>query len=107
MTFKDVIADDIRTVFLNPEEFGEPHQVDGRQMTVIIDNSEIIERSKKQVDRTEGVYEKLLLFYVARSAFGRLPAVGNALQFDGGLYRVVDAVSEGGIYSITIGRNKG
>lgn len=106
MTFKDVIAEDIQQVFLNPEEFGEPHIIDGKEMTVIIDNSEIIERSKKQVDRTDGVYKKQILFYVARSKFGRLPAIGSALRFDGTDYLVVDAVSEGGIYSITIGRTK-
>lgn len=106
-SFKDLIADDILNAFMNPDEFGEKHAIDGRDMTITVDNSEIIERSKKQIERTDGTYKKQILFYVARAEFGRLPAIGSVLQFDGGQYTVTDAVSEGGIYSITIGRTKG
>lgn len=106
-SFKDLIADDIHNVFMNVDEFGEKHTIDGRAMTITVDNSEIIERSKKQIERTDGIYKKQILFYVSRAEFGRLPAIGSVLQFDGGQYTVTDAVSEGGIYSITIGRAKG
>ncbi len=105
MGFKEQLFRDINNVFINPEEFGEKHTVDGRIMNVIVDNAEIIERSKKQTEsgRVDGVFAKQLLFYVSRSEFGRLPAVGRMLDFDGKKYLISDAVDEGAVYSITLG----
>nr|DAJ08311.1 MAG TPA: Gifsy-2 prophage ATP-binding sugar transporter-like barrel, 4 helix bundle.7A [Caudoviricetes sp.] len=90
---------------MNPDEFGEIHKIGQRLMTVIIDESEIFERSKKQAERgrIDGIYERQILLYVSRSEFGKLPGVGSVLQVDNTNYRIVDAVDEGGIYSITLG----
>ena len=105
MGFKDVIRQDIANVFLDPEEFGEKHQVDGKTMTVVIDGNEVIERSKKQSEkgRIDGIYEKQIVMYVSVSEFGLMPAIGRQLRLDNSLYRISDAVNEGGIYSITLG----
>lgn len=105
MGFKELAARDIQTVFLNSQEFGEHHDVDNKPMTVIIDGMEVVERSKKQVEhgRVDGIYEKQIVMYVSRSQFGQLPAIGRKLMLDRNIYRVTDAVDEGGIYSITLG----
>ena len=105
MGFKEQLFKDIDAVFLNPEEFGESHTVDGKTMNVIVDNMEIIERSKKQIEegRIEGIYKRQLLFYVSRKEFGKLPAVGRILTFGGKDYLIADAVDEGAVYSITLG----
>lgn len=103
--FKELAFLDIQNVFMNPEEFGEKHQIDGKEMLVVVDGMEVVERSKKQVEhgRIDGIYEKQVLIYVSRADFGALPAIGRILQFDRKQYRVADAVDEGGIYSITLG----
>lgn len=108
MGFKEIAYNDISTVFLNPEEFGEEHVVDGRAMNIVMDNVEIIERSKKQSEagRIDGVFKRELLFYVSRSDFGPMPAQGRILTLDGRKYIVSDAVEEGGVYSITVGAVK-
>ena len=108
MGFKEIAYNDISTVFLNPEEFGEEHVVDGRAMNIVMDNVEIIERSKKQSEagRIDGVFKRELLFYVSRSDFGPMPAQGRVLTLDGRKYIVSDAVEEGGVYSITVGAMK-
>lgn len=105
MGFKEQLFKDIGNVFMNPDEFGEQHEVDGKSMNVIVDNLEVINRSKKQAEggRIDGVFQRQLLFYVSRSEFGRLPAIGRMLDFDGKKYRISDAVDEGGVYSITLG----
>ena len=66
--FKELIFNDISNVFLNPLEFGEKHLVDGKEMTVVIDDTEVMERSKRQKDegRIDGVYKRQLLIYVSR-----------------------------------------
>ena len=108
MGFKEIAYNDISTVFLAPEEFGEEHVVDGRAMNIVMDNVEIIERSKKQSEagRIDGVFKRELLFYVSRSDFGPMPAQGRILTLDGRKYIVSDAVEEGGVYSITVGAMK-
>lgn len=103
--FKELAFLDIHNVFMNPDEFGEKHQIDGKEMLVVVDGMEVVERSKKQVERgrIDGIYEKQVLIYVSRTEFGALPAIGRILQFDNRQYRVVDAIDEGGMYSITLG----
>lgn len=101
--FKDAVRSDIRSVFLNLEEFGEVHKVVGRPMCVIIDENELTEREKKQFGRgRDGVYKKALLLYVAAEDFGPLPAPEQVLLLDGKKYLVTDANNEDGIYSISL-----
>lgn len=104
-SFKEIAYEDIKNVFLNPEEFGEIHIVDGKRMVVSIDGMEVVERSKKQTERgrIDGVFERQIVMYVARSDFGRLPAIGREIILDKTRYRVQDAIDEGGLYSITLG----
>lgn len=36
LSFKDIIHNDIKQTFLNLEEFGETHEVNGTPMTIIL-----------------------------------------------------------------------
>ncbi len=36
LTFKELLRRDVKTVFLNPAEFGEEHLVNGKPMLIII-----------------------------------------------------------------------
>lgn len=102
--FKDILFQDIKRTFLNPDEFGEVHTIDGKRMVVSIDGMEALEREKKQSEhgRIDGVFKQEIVLYVARSDFGQLPAIGRAMTVDKGSYRVKDAVDESGIFSITL-----
>lgn len=105
MNLKEMLAEDIKEVYMNLEEFGEMHTIGGREMPVIIDEMELTERSKKQVEkgRIEGIYKRQILLYVAQKDFGMLPAIGATLRVDRSNWRVADVSNEGGIYSITLG----
>lgn len=106
-SFKEQIGKDITDVFLNKEEFSDVHTIDGKAMTVQVDDNEAIERQMREVKpNTEGVYVKQKLIYVSEAEFGDLPFIGRLLRLDGKLYRVVDAASEAGIHSITLEANK-
>lgn len=107
MTFKELIDSDIENTFMNTDEFSEMHVVNEKDMPVTIDNNELIERKKKANESMDGIYANQKLLYVAASDFGPLPKQGSILILDGRTYRVDEAVSESGIYSITIGVNKG
>ena len=107
MTFKEIIAADVHDVFMNTDEFSDMHMVNGVRMAVQIDSNEQIEREKRMNQHMDGIYVNQKLIYVAASDFGNLPAQGSKLILDGKMYTVSDAVSEAGIYSITIEANKG
>lgn len=106
-SFKELLRQDVSRVFLNPAEFGELHQVNGRFMTIILDDMENIEREKKMKSHMDGIYARQLFFYVSAAEFGGpLPGQGSYLTLDGGTYRVMDASDECGIYAITLETNR-
>ena len=102
MTFKETIKQDIRTVFLNFDEFGEKHTISGQEVLIIIDENELTEREKK-IRRNEGeLHKKQFLFYIAAEDFGLLPDPGKMLNLDGRQYEIMEAENEDGIYSISL-----
>lgn len=107
MTFKDVIANDVHQTFINTEEFSEIHTINGKEMGCQVDVNEQIERQKRMTSVAEGIYNNSKLIYVAADDFGPLPTQGSLIRMDKKDYRVVDAVHEDGVYSITIEAAKG
>ena len=110
MSFKELVDQDNRTVFMNLDEFADTHVINGKEIPGIIDNNEMIDREKRyQYKRSlyaDGVYLKEVLLYVKAEDFGPLPAVGRALTLDKKSYIISDAIDEGGIYSISLEANK-
>lgn len=99
------MQEDNETTFLNPEEYGERHMVNGRPIDIVIDDCELIEREKRQKGAQayrQGVYKKQVLFYVLANEFGTLPPSGHILILDQEKYIITDAINEGGIYSISL-----
>lgn len=106
-TFKDILHQDIKQTFLNPEEFGEEHTVNGKPMVIVTDDLEIIEREKKmRPNMDDGTFTRQVFFYVAAEDFGSLPAQGGIIDIDGMKYIVVDATDEAGVYGITVQANR-
>ena len=60
----------------------------------------------------DGIYLNHKLIYVSaehyKKAPGRsgMPKQGSVLTLDGKIYRVADAIDEGGVYSITLEANR-
>lgn len=102
--FKDLVKQDVKNVFINFEEFGERHNVDGSDVIVVVDDNELIEREKGRAGNSyiDGIYKKRLMFYIAAEDIDALPQVGRVMTFDREDYIVTDAVSECGIFSISL-----
>ena len=101
-TFKEILQQDIKRTFLNVDEFGEMHDINGQEVMIVIDENELTEREKR-LRRNEGeLHKKQLLFYIAAEDFGNLPAPGKVLKLDQKSYIITDAEDEGGIYSISL-----
>ena len=73
MTFKEQIAEDIRTTFANEDEFWDWHVINGKNMLAMVDNNEMVDREKRYQYRkslyADGVYLKELLIYVREADF--------------------------------------
>lgn len=106
LSFKEILQQDVKAVFLNPLEFGETHLVNGKPMTIVSDDIENIEREKRMKSHMDGIYTRQVFFYVASGDFGPLPAQGGMIDLDGRKYTVVDATDECGIYAITMEANR-
>lgn len=105
MTFKEQLAADVGAVFLNPQEFGETHMVDDKEMVIVIDDYSSSEHPRQAGQYLDGLYTKTRQVYVAAADFGPLPKQGSVFTVDDGEYKVMDAVAEGDMYVITAGAN--
>lgn len=112
MSFKDIIAEDVHKTFMNQDEFSDIHNLNGIEIPVQIDSNEQIEREKRFNQHIDGMYLNQKLIYVSvedyKKAPGRsgMPKQGSVLTLDGKIYRVADAIDEGGVYSITLEANR-
>lgn len=105
-SFKELVREDIKRTFLNPEEMGEEHILNGVRVMVVIDEQELVEREKKYKGVNGELHMKQLLFYIAAEDFGPLPAPGKIINMDNKDYIITDAANEDGIYSISLEANE-
>jgi hypothetical protein len=104
--FKEQINADLSSVFINEDEFGSVHNIDGVDMLIVLDNDELERRKQSKInDYTGGVYGGDLLFYALEDEFGEKSAVGDLISFDEEDYRVTDFSSDMGMYTVTLKEN--
>jgi len=102
-SFKDLVAADVSAVFLNKLELADTHIIDGKEMTVLIDENELLERDKAKMGvHLDSTYKARRLIYVEKTEFGPRPAQGKMIALDGRQYRVADCTEEAGILAIEL-----
>jgi hypothetical protein len=102
-SFKNHLKSDLG-VFLNSDEFAEPHVINNRTLNIVVDNDRLIERSKKEFD---GISVGELLYYVSADIYGPMPSQGEIQLFDRKVMQVFDVRSDNGLYEIILHRNTG
>lgn len=101
--FKDLVAADISAVFLNGQEFADTHTIDGKPMTVVVDENELLERDKSKMGiQVDGTYQGPPADLCGQGGIRPAPAHGKQLDFDGRLFRVADCTEEAGMLAITL-----
>ena len=108
--FHEQLQKDVDAVWFNPDEFGEPHDVDGRQMRAIVDEQAIRPNKTvhdfKQSERTKsvhGIYKDGITLFVRAEDFGSMPRNGAQLLLDKRfMYRVISVHVESGVYAIDL-----
>lgn len=96
MNFKEELNADLET-FFNLEEFSEEHNIDGKDVGVIIDNDEL-----KQRTENFGAYDADLLYFVETEKLTKHITTGSIQRFDNKLYEVVDVKDNDGISEIML-----
>lgn len=105
MSFKEQLAADIHNVFLNTAEFADIRRVNGREMPVLTDDNELLDRDRSEgSSHQEGLYLSRRLIYVARSNLGPRPALGSSLDLDGVRYRIENCTEEDGMFALELRR---
>lgn len=107
ISFKEAARKDLANTFLSLTEFADLHKINGKEMPVIVDENELIEREKRMKSNMDGIYARTILIYVRGVDFGLLPAIRSKVRLDEKEYLVQEAVNEYGVYSITLEMNKG
>lgn len=101
MSFKDVILEDINNVFLNLEDFGEMHTIDGQSVVCMIDDDAL---KIRQGSNELSVSESSLLLFAKESDLPRKVA-GDDLLIDGRIYVVDDWKVNLGVAEIVLHQN--
>lgn len=106
MSFKEQVAADISAVFLNPDEFGETHNLQGVDCTCIIFGDETERRKptgrRGNVHSTEGLHGDFVKICV-RAGIIEEPEQGQNFKVDGKLFKVDTCTNDMGMLTIELG----
>ena len=102
MSLKDRILEDINSVFLNLEDFGETHTVDGKSIVCVFDDDALKIRSGSN---ELSVSESTLLLFAKESDLGKRKVVGEDIMIDGRIYIVDDWKVNLGIAEVVLHQN--
>lgn len=107
MNFREAMEDDIKNVFLDIDTFGEVHTVNGKEITVCIQDGLFTEPDGRlNANKRMGIFADSRIMYVSAQDLGK-PKVGTDLNVDGKMYKVSAALDEGGIRRIELERKDG
>lgn len=100
--FKDLVAADVNSVFLNLEEFAEEHEINGVRSRCIIDKNI---NSDPSIASALGVYSNTFTVYVPATDM-KPPKVESFLKIDGSRHAVQSVSVEEGILVIVCEENR-
>ncbi len=99
MSLKDIIESDINDIYLNLEDFGEKHVIDGREITWVEDSDEL---KARQGSNDLSVTDSSLLFFAKSDQFPKQKPIGEKLIIDGRVHVIDDWKSNFGVSEIAV-----
>lgn len=103
-SFRDYLIADLN-VFFNPNEIGEIRNINGKEMTVVIDEDLSEGRPRQPSEfyyNADGIYRKRIMLCVRSADFGPRPNTEDTIKIDGELYLVTSCSEQMGILVITL-----
>jgi len=102
-SLKDLIASDVDLVFFQLDDFAETHRVEGKAISIVIDNDQLVKMKQGQV---LGVAESDLLIFARVADLPKRKAPGSLLNVDGREYLVDDWSENKGVAQISLRQNR-
>ncbi len=106
MSFKEQLTHDLDTVFVNLDEFGEIHRVEGKKIPVVIDDDMLEKLNKVGDSRSLGMVEADMLIMGRVSDFPADLDPGRLLNVDGREMLVVKSSKDMGLVEVTLRQNR-
>lgn len=103
-SFKEMLADDVKAVFLNANEFSDYHDLNGERVLCQIDKN-IVEDSGAGAHPLEAVFVNTLTIYVAAGDIDK-PVEGQILSVDDSMHIVRSVSDEMGVLVIVAEANE-
>ena len=113
-TFKECAAEDIDLIFFDASEHAETRNVDGNDVVVIFEDSDLRERSAHWEAGTKqnfdtGLYLAHCVLYIKVKDYGPKPKIGKMLVMDAGTdhkrtYTINKCEEEDGVYRMIMER---
>ena len=100
--FKDMVASDIASVFLNPDEYGEEYRIEGRNIVIVVDNDEL---KKRQSGQDLAVAESATLFYARTEDLPHRRPAGESLNINGRECIIDDWQEDMGMSTVVLRQN--
>lgn len=106
--FKDMIKNDLSSVFFNQDEFSDVATWNNKQIRIITDKDELLERGKPTASEySAGIYQNSTLIYVpAEDMDNKRPKIGSIITLGKKIYTVQDVTEENDLYCILLKANK-
>ena len=102
MNFKDMVAADIAATFLDIQYFGEMYRIEGKYVSIILDNDELKER---QGGQDLAVAESATLFHAASADLPPRKGPGSSLNVNGRECLIDDWKEAMGVATIALREN--
>lgn len=102
-TFKDIVLQDLRT-FINPDEFGDLHMVNGKEIPVMVDE-DLLKQQAESINRGDGIYYSNLVVFIQEQKMDKVPVIGELFNLDDIHYLVEDVGESMGLVEIKLGAN--
>lgn len=101
-SFKEMITHDRKNVFIDLEFFGETYIIEGKPVSIVVDNDELKER---QGGQDLALAESATLFYACTDDLPKRRAAGESLNINGRLCMIDDWQEDMGISTIALREN--
>jgi hypothetical protein len=104
MGFKEQVAADISSTFLNVGEFGATREIDGESIACALFDETLSPtgRGRRSEQGTDGVYVSESTLRVERSSLEAMPVTGQRMNIDGNLATVQAVEDEQGMLIILL-----
>lgn len=97
MSLKQQMRADIDNVFLNAREFAERHEIDGKRLLCVVEESDSVPHPT-----AIGTHIRTITVYVKARLLAGRPAPDSSITVDGKKWKVASVVEEFGLYTLKL-----